>query len=125
MATPPRQHDLALLVDYFEVRVRAVIAGMQARGFDPVSFETLRSQARQRWLYGIGRTHDLQQKPATWTMHSKHLVGKACDIISASRKWDWPEFYAALKEEALAQGLKDCRGGLDFSWEQCHVEWDG
>lgn len=82
-------------------------------------FEARRSDARQRWLYGVGRTHSLKRKPISWTLDSKHLKGKAADIISKSRLWNWPEFYKALAEEAEREGMHTLRV------EQCHVEWRG
>lgn len=120
---PPRKSDLSLLVDYFADRVRRVIAALEARGFDPVPWETLRSQERQDWLYGIGRTHSLSRKPVTWTLKSRHLVGKACDLVSRSRLWAWPAFYVALREEALKEGLRDAAGGKKFNIEGCHIQW--
>lgn len=119
MHEPPRQSDLSLLVPYVEARVRRIIDRMHERGFDAIAFETGRSPERQDWLYGIGRTHDLGRKPVTWTHSSKHIVGKAADIISKSRGWRWPEFYKALKQEANREGMRV------LTKEQCHVEWRG
>ncbi len=117
MKEPKRDAKLDDLEPYVADRVRQVIDAMRARGFDPVVFETRRSLERQRWLYGVGRTHSLRRKPITWTMFSRHLAGKAADIISRSRGWDWPEFYDALAEEAGDAGLH----GIPH--EGCHIQW--
>ena len=117
MQEPTRQSDLNLLWGPFKVKVERLIAAMVKRGFDPRPFETLRSPQRQAWLYGIGRTHQLQRKPVTWVKKSIHQAGKACDVISRSRLWDWPEFYSALKQEANALGL------VVLKIERCHVQY--
>ena len=113
---PPRIADLSALDPWFRQRVERVLDKMRAQGFDPVVYETLRTPERQAWLYGIGRTHSLDRKPVTWTMKSKHLVGRAADIISKSRGWDHPAFFAALRKIAREQGLKT------LNKEFCHIE---
>lgn len=42
--------------------------------------ETYRSQERQNYLYGIGRTHSLSKKKVTWTTKSVHTDKMAWDI---------------------------------------------
>ncbi|ONI37630.1 hypothetical protein AN639_12785 [Candidatus Epulonipiscium fishelsonii] len=42
--------------------------------------ETYRSQERQDYLYGIGRTHSLSKKKVTWTKKSVHTNKMAWDI---------------------------------------------
>lgn len=116
MTEPPRISDIDKLRPDVAEKVKLLIQRMRVRGFDPVVFETLRTKERQQWLYGIGRTHSLDRKPVTWTLKSKHLEGKAADIISKSRGWNWPAFYAALGQEARAVGLRR------ISKELCHVE---
>lgn len=116
---PKRQTDLKLLAPYVEARVRKMFAAMVRRGYDPIAFETLRTEARQKWLYSIGRTRQKNRKPVTFTMHSKHFGGKAVDVISAKHGWNDSKFFKALKEEAAKVGLHT----LDF--EACHVEFRG
>lgn len=115
---PPRQDDLNLLVHYVRERVERVIAALESRGFDPRVFETYRTQERQNWL-----RHS--RPPRSWKRHSRHQDKKAADVISRSRFWGWDEFFDALKEEALREGLKDFRGGEDWDWDRGHIEWDG
>lgn len=117
MAEPKRISDINTLQPYVRDRILAVMATMRAHGFDPVVFEAKRTVERQKWLYGIGRTHHKDQRPVTWTLKSRHIAGKAADIISASRLWNWPQFYKTLKQEANKQELKV------LSSEQCHIEW--
>lgn len=116
---PPRNNDITSLWDPFQQRIEKLLAALKKRGFDPIVFEALRSEERQKWLYGYGRTHHRGQKPKTWTLNSRHLVGKAVDIISEKRLWNWPEFYRALEEEAESRSL------TIIPQERCHVQWSG
>lgn len=117
MKEPPRITDLDELVWYVRGRVLRVLGAMTLRGFDPIVYETYRTQERQEWLYGVGRTHSLSRKPVTYTRSSYHTKRKAVDIISKSTLWSDDKFFKALKEEAAKEGLKT----LDF--EGCHIEW--
>ena len=119
MADTSRHNDLQLLHEPFRTRITELLERMKLRGFDPILFETLRTLERQKWLYEIGRTREKDRKPVTWTMKSKHFSGQACDIVSKSRLWDWPEFFSALRQEANRLKLRVLRT------EQCHVEWAG
>jgi hypothetical protein len=119
MREPKRNNDINSLADFVRDRVALVIAELQRLGYDPVTFEAARSQQRQNWLFGIGRTHHKWLKPVTWTHSSKHTVGKAVDIISKSYGWDSPAFYSALARCAARHGL------CSISREQCHIEWSG
>ncbi len=113
---PKRDAKIPHLSPDFRAKVEALLKAMWAKGYDAVCFETLRSQARQQWLYGYGRTHHKSCKPVTFTMQSNHLTGKAADIISKRKGWNWPAFFDALKTEAHKLGLHT------LSFEGCHVE---
>jgi RNA polymerase sporulation-specific sigma factor len=102
---PPINSDINSLTDGFREKIEELLKIMTAQGFDPVIYEALRSNDRQRWLYGIGRTHSLDTKPITWYLHSQHLTGNAVDITSASKGWAWLDFYKALGHEARELGL--------------------
>lgn len=114
---PKRQTSIDTLFEPFHLRVAKLLYELEQRCFDPIVFEAKRTQARQKWLYGVGRTHSKNRKPVTWTMQSRHLDGKACDIISRKRGWDHPAFFDALKVEAEALGLRV------IPQERCHVEY--
>lgn len=116
---PKRNADIESLVGWLRPRVRAILLGMRERGFDPFVVEARRTVKRQKWLFGIGRTHHTWQRPVTWTLRSKHLVGKAVDIASRSRGWHWREFFDALGEEAKKQAM------YQFRRDRCHIEWRG
>lgn len=119
MSEPIRQTSLATLEPYVADRVQRVLEAMKSRKFDPVVFEAKRTAERQSYLYSIGRTRELHRKPVTWTLKSKHLSGKAVDIISKTRGWNWPAFYDALQEEAAKEGLET------IPVERCHIQWEG
>ena len=117
---PPRVKDISSLWEPFRQRVELLLTRMRSRGYDPVIFEAKRTRERQQWLYGFGRTHHLASRPVTWTLDSRHIPGKAVDIISKSRGWQYTAFYLALREEA------ERIPGLRVLWiEACHVEWTG
>lgn len=115
---PPRISDLGRLVPYVRARVEVILAAMKDKGFDPIPFETLRTKARQNWLYGIGRDYALNRRPITWTHNSRHLVGKACDIVSKSKHWNASNaFWQCLADEAEAQEMHT------IPQERCHLEY--
>ncbi len=117
---PPIQRDPALLWGPFRVELELVLAALRARGFDPVYFETARTQERQDWLWGYGRTHHLGKAVVTKVRRSRHLARKAADVISRARRWKHPPFFAALRAEvAKHPKLRMLR------FEDCHVEWHG
>lgn len=117
---PPRIADINSLEPYVAERVRRVLRRLEEAGWDPVVHETRRTLERQMWLYGIGRWHSRNRKPVTQTIRSRHLVGKAVDIISRSKGWSDPRFFDALKKAAEAEGLT-----VPYSWDRAHVEWRG
>lgn len=116
MKEPPRNNNPELLDTHFHAALDRLMGLMRSNGYDPVIFEGLRTEERQKWLYGVGRTHSKNRKPVTWTLKSKHLKGMAADVISKKRLWNWPAFYVALKKNAAACGLRTLKS------EGCHVE---
>jgi peptidoglycan LD-endopeptidase CwlK len=73
-------------------KVRAVITDLQGHGLRPVVVEGLRTPERQAALYAQGRTKP--GKIVTDTLVSKHILGKAADIVWADKRgqptWDAP-----------------------------------
>jgi len=122
MTEPPRQTGLDTLWQPFADKVLGVLAALKADGFDPIVYEALRSQERQTWLYGVGRTHDLGRKPVTWVRHSKHQDGRAADIISKAHGWSSDEFFDALAAQARHWGLRDYRGGISWDGDRAHIQ---
>jgi len=116
MKEPKRNTDINSLEPYLIPRVQAILDGMKKRGFDPIIFEARRTGERQFWLMTSGNKN---HKPVTWTLKSKHIIGKAVDIISKKNLWLDAKFYKALKQEAKKQSMHT------ISREQCHLQWEG
>lgn len=113
---PVRYSALDKLDPAFAARLLQLLDLMHQAGYEPLVYETYRTPARQKWLYGLGRTHHKGLKPVTWTLHSKHCEGRAADIISKRKLWNDPKFFEALRINAQKVGLRV----LDR--EGCHVE---
>ena len=78
-----RQDSLELLEPSFRKKVQKLIQVLQAQGYEPWVYETLRTAARQDWLYASGRT---RPGPIVTDVDSSapmvgHGVGLAADII--------------------------------------------
>jgi hypothetical protein len=130
MREPARTNRLDELVPWIAVRVDRIVARLRMRGFDPRIYETRRTVQRQRWLFGQGRSkwecvkerispaYANPTKPrVTKTLDSRHIVGKAVDIISAKHGWSNSKFFDALAEEAAKEGMHS------FLWDRAHIEW--
>lgn len=120
MKEPPRNNDLESLVPYVRDRVLMILIDLKKLGYKPVVFEARRSPARQLWLYGVGRWHSKARSPVTHTLLSKHIVGKAADIIEKDTLWSDPKFFRALDKAAKRAGMAH-----PFAWDQAHIEWRG
>lgn len=99
---------------YVKDRVLNILLEMRREGFDPYCNQGKRRPAQQ-----IANV----KKGVSWTLFSKHLVGKAADIIDAKLGWGASKaFWAALAAACRHQGM--FWGGL---WpkliDKAHVEW--
>lgn len=82
--------------------------------------EGIRTKARQRELYAAKKTR---------TLNSKHLVGRAVDIVPVVGNplvvsWEWKHFTPIIecaKAHALATGLP-LTFGYDWGWDAPHIE---
>ena len=81
MTEPKRNSDINSLSDKFKKKFLPFWKEATAKYPNAMVFEALRSQDRQKRLYGVGRTHSLNRKPITRTLKSKHLTGDAVDIV--------------------------------------------
>lgn len=70
--------DIDLLLPSFAILVRRVLQAMRDKGYDPVPFDTLRTQkeADKFAARGVG------------SARSMHLYGAACDVICGAHGWD-------------------------------------
>lgn len=121
----PRIKTLDDLAPRFALRLTSALNNMKTAGWDPVIFETLRTDARQKYLYGFGRNYDDGRGRVTASRdgnESWHFYGLAADIISASKDWGAPpSFWTALGEHVRAIGLH--WGGNWRRPDLPHVQW--
>lgn len=123
----PMDRDLKKLAPGFRVRVEQIVASLIAQGFDPIVVEAFRTDARQRHLYGFGRTYDdgrgivTNAKDASQSMHG---YGLAVDIVSKSKTWSaGPKFWEALAATAEKHG---CVAGLRWKMKDSpHIQMGG
>jgi len=129
----PECDDMAQLAPKLREKATLLFARMAARGMPCRCAETLRTDARQVFLFGFGRFYDdgrgivTQSKDADETWHH---FGLALDVVHATLGWNAPaEFWVALREEAEALGLTS---GADWDRDpttpehfvdEPHVQW--
>jgi hypothetical protein len=96
----------------FRAKLEAAIAAMELQGYDPRVFEAARTQRRQAYLYGQGRTtfpgYGREGSKVTWTLDSSYhgkFPARAADVISRSTGWSDPKFFTAWGAAAKAAGL--------------------
>lgn len=68
--------DLAHLTPTFRASLELVLQDLRAQGHDPWVAETLRTEERQR---------DLVARGLSRTMASRHLTGRAADVVDGRR----------------------------------------
>jgi peptidoglycan LD-endopeptidase CwlK len=87
--------------------------------FDTYCTEGVRTLGRQQQLYAQGRT--ALGRIVTWTMKSKHLEGKAVDLVpfvDGKILWDDLLLFAALGHEML-EAAKELGVKIRWGWD-----WD-
>ena len=92
---------------------------------DAVVYETLRTNARQEYLYGFGRDYDDGRGVVTHSetaLDTWHHYGLACDLVHQNQGWDapvswWKEFGKQAKNLGLVWG-----GDWTFR-DYPHVQW--
>jgi len=133
-AEVPVQRDLSALAPAMANAVLRVVADMEAWGFDPWIFETIRTDKRQRFLYGFGRTYDDGRGKVTHSETSAdtwHGYGLAVDIVSKSLLWSPPNwFWPTLGLSARRHGLlwggdwnNNGRSDDERFVDRPHIQW--
>jgi len=88
-------HEVTSLVPEMQTKVPNFFQDARSQGLYIYIFEALRSIERQYELFGKGRTRQecvkngvpaiyakpTAWKPVTWTLKSKHIEGKAIDVV--------------------------------------------
>ena len=103
MRQPPRKKDPKFLSPNFKKKFE--LRWKEVKKIYPNAriFETLRTKERQKWLYGIWRTHSLHRKPVTRTMSSRHMTGEAVDVVflnngKIQRAWPYDKIIELSKK---------------------------
>ncbi|MDO8912286.1 MAG: M15 family metallopeptidase [Phenylobacterium sp.] len=97
--------------------VAVVERAIQITAVDFMVVEGVRPPERQKQLYAQGRT--VPGKVVTWTLKSKHIEGKAVDLLPAPYDWKDPAKFA-LVNKAMMQAAGELGAGV--RWGR---DWDG
>jgi peptidoglycan LD-endopeptidase CwlK len=104
MSEPVACRDLNQLDPTFRHKLEAVIADLAGQGIHLLVTETYRSQARQDYLYSLGRTR--KGNIVTWTTHSNHTGRKAADVcFLVHKKATYTGPWKFVGKVAAAHGL--------------------
>lgn len=123
MSIDKPNREIKLLAPQFYEMVDAVLIDLKSQGLDAGIYEAWRSDDRQKYLWGSGRT-----RPGPFLSNAKpgqsaHGYGLAVDIVGKiGGKWTWDEKkfdYAKLTEAYKRHGIKT------LSFELVHGEFTG
>lgn len=108
--------SLARLKGVDETLVNVVKRAIEISEIDFSVLEGLRTLTRQRELYAQGRT--TPGKIVTWTLKSKHIMGKAVDLVPYPLDWNdlgkFDKIKKAMFQAAEEQGV-NLRWGADWN----------
>lgn len=121
----PVERSLALLAPRFAAALEQMLVAL-AGDRTEWPFETVRTDARQTFLYGFGREYDDGRGKVTnakSALYSWHGFGLAVDIVEKdATPWNAPiSFWNAIGDAALAQKLT--WGGRWARPDLPHVQW--
>ena len=109
--------SLARLQGVDETLVNVVKRAIEISEVDFTVLEGVRTLERQRELYAQGRT--APGKIVTWTMKSKHIDGKAVDLVPYPLDWDDLSKFDKIRN-AMFQAAKE--QDVNLRWG---ADWDG
>ena len=109
--------SLARLQGVDETLVNVVKRAIEISEVDFTVMEGVRTLERQRELYAQGRT--APGKIVTWTMKSRHIEGKAVDLVPYPLDWNDIEKFNKIKD-AMFQAAKEL--DVNLRWG---ADWDG
>lgn len=121
----PVQRSLERCAPKFRDAVMAMLKDLGG-GLNEMVFETLRTEERQAFLYGFGRTYDDGRGRVTnaaTALTSWHAFGLACDIVEKdATPWNAPvSFWNEIGDAAFNHGLM--WGGRWSKPDLPHVQW--
>lgn len=109
--------SLARLQGVDETLVNVVKRAIEISEVDFTVMEGVRTLERQRELYAQGRT--APGKIVTWTMKSRHIEGKAVDLVPYPLDWNDIEKFNKIKD-AMFQAAREL--DVNLRWG---ADWDG
>ena len=109
--------SLARLKGVDETLVNVVKRAIEISEVDFTVLEGVRTLERQRELYAQGRT--APGKIVTWTMKSRHIEGKAVDLVPYPLDWNDLEKFNKIKD-AMFKAAKEL--DVNLRWG---ADWDG
>ena len=109
--------SLARLKGVDETLVNVVKRAIEISEVDFTVLEGVRTLERQRELYAQGRT--APGKIVTWTMKSRHIEGKAVDLVPYPLDWNDLEKFKKIKD-AMFQAAREL--DVNLRWG---ADWDG
>ena len=109
--------SLARLKGVDETLVNVVKRAIEISEVDFTVLEGVRTLERQRELYAQGRT--APGKIVTWTMKSRHIEGKAVDLVPYPLDWNDLEKFNKIKD-AMFQAAKEL--DVNLRWG---ADWNG
>ena len=109
--------SLARLKGVDECLVKVVKRAIEISEIDFTVMEGVRTLDRQRELYAQGRT--APGKIVTWTMKSRHIEGKAVDLVPYPLDWNDIEKFNKIKD-AMFQAARE--QDVNLRWG---ADWDG
>lgn len=96
--------------------VKVVRRALELTAVDFIVIEGVRTRARQQELWNQGRT--THGKIVTWTMKSKHIEGKAVDLLPVTGWGNLDSFKSVSK--AMFQAANEL--GVKITWG---ADWNG
>ena len=108
--------SLARLQGVDETLVNVVKRAIEISEVDFTVMEGVRTLERQRELYAQGRT--APGKIVTWTMKSRHIEGKAVDLVPYPLDWNDLDKFNKIKD-AMFQAAKEL--DVNLRWG---ADWD-
>lgn len=117
---------VSALAPKMQEAVERIVKGMADAGHKAKVFETLRTEERQAFLYGFGRSYDDGRGTVTKVQDAKrgwHFFGLAVDIVeSDATPWNASQsFWQTLGKLAEANGLT--WGGRWKFLDLPHSQW--
>ncbi len=128
MRKPPPEPPRISSVSVLAPKVFAALSAVLVEVPDAIVYETERTDARQRWLFGMGREWNDGRGIVTYSAngdHSWHRWRVAADLIHKDLGWDAPKHWwdtlgAAYEKHGLAWGGRWLQHDLPHGyWHLC------